>query len=229
MRKINLSNARTRNAEVGFELPSVRTSVSMRRSDGADYRSVRMLKSSISTGLNQLVLKFGSDLTEQIINDDPEIDMEIVGKYLRRVKKIFIDPNGKAAYRVSRQTVFYTPQGEEKNVQKYHTVEANVNTDVSLKWTGKLIDKAKASRMFVFGRKYQIRHVNGLTFDFLYDMAKQLHDSNSLMLVGAGAKGNSPLVMTSGGVPYRAFLEGRIDGDKYCLLLHLTNLELKSL
>ena len=31
------------------------------------------------------------------------------------------------------------------------------------------------------------------------------------------------------GTPYRGFLEGRVDGDKYLLLLHLTNLELKEL
>ena len=48
-----------------------------------------------------------------------------------------------------------------------------------------------------------------------------------VMLVGGGEKGNSPLVMTNNGTPYRGFLEGRINGDSFCLLLHLTNLELK--
>jgi hypothetical protein len=28
---------------------------------------------------------------------------------------------------------------------------------------------------------------------------------------------------------YRAFLEGRVDGDKYALILRLTNMELKSI
>jgi hypothetical protein len=37
------------------------------------------------------------------------------------------------------------------------------------------------------------------------------------------------LVMNDGGKPYRAFLEGRIKGDKYCLVLHLTDQELKPL
>ena len=47
------------------------------------------------------------------------------------------------------------------------------------------------------------------------------------MLLGAGPKGNQPLILRRGSVPYRGFLEGRIEGDKYCLLLHLSNLELK--
>ena len=36
-------------------------------------------------------------------------------------------------------------------------------------------------------------------------------------------------VLDRNGTPYRGFLEGRVDGDKYLLLLHLTNLELKEL
>ena len=60
-------------------------------------------------------------------------------------------------------------------------------------------------------------------------MAKKLADAKAMMLVGAGAKGIGPLVMQTGGTPYRAFLEGRIQGDSYALILRLTNLELKSL
>ena len=54
------------------------------------------------------------------------------------------------------------------------------------------------------------------------DLGKRFH-----VLLGGGEKGNAPLVMTNNGTPYRGFLEGRINGDSFCLLLHLTNLELK--
>jgi len=47
------------------------------------------------------------------------------------------------------------------------------------------------------------------------------------MLLGAGPKGNGPVVMSQGGTAYRAFLEGRVDGECYCLALHLSNLEMK--
>jgi hypothetical protein len=49
------------------------------------------------------------------------------------------------------------------------------------------------------------------------------------MLITAGAKGNEPLVMSKGSTPYRAFLEGRVQGDSYALILRLTNLELKEI
>ena len=91
------------------------------------------------------------------------------------------------------------------------------------------IVKDKAMRMFMFKRSYQVQHINGLTFDFLYDMAKKLAEADALMLVGGGAKGNEPLVMSNGGTPYRAFLEGRVNGESYALILRLTNLELKEI
>jgi len=49
------------------------------------------------------------------------------------------------------------------------------------------------------------------------------------MMLGGGKSGKEPLVMNDGGKPYRAFLEGRVKGEKYCLILHLTDQELKPL
>ena len=40
-------------------------------------------------------------------------------------------------------------------------------------------------------------------------------------------KGRDPLVFYTNGSPFRAFLEGRVDGERYQLLLHLSNMELK--
>ena len=39
--------------------------------------------------------------------------------------------------------------------------------------------------------------------------------------------GKDPLVFRRGSVPYRGFLEGRVQGDRYALLLHLSTAELK--
>ena len=43
-----------------------------------------------------------------------------------------------------------------------------------------------------------------------------------------GGKGNEPLVMNDNGRPYRAFLEGKISGNSYCLIMHLSNQEYKT-
>ena len=231
MRAINLANDKTRNAQVGFEVKKEKSDIKMARPDGCGFTNVRMLKSTLDTDVQALMASFGNseNLAQAIISEDPEVDMEKVGMRLSKVKKIYLSEDGKIAYSLNRQEVVYSPDGEEKEVREFTDTESNINGDIPIRWTGKLIPKAKAIRMFVFARKYQIKHINGLTYDFLYDMARQLQEKNSLMLVGGGAKGVGPLVLSNGGVPYRAFLEGRTDGDKYCLILHLTNLELKAI
>jgi len=82
-------------------------------------------------------------------------------------------------------------------------------------------------RRFAFVRKLQLRHVNGLTFDFLYEIAETLQKEGKLMYVGAGKKAQQPLIFQTNGTPFRGFLEGRVDGDGYRLVLHLSNLEIK--
>ena len=58
--------------------------------------------------------------------------------------------------------------------------------------------------------------------------SKTLHEKDSFMMMGGG-KGNDPLVFNDGGKPYRGFLEGRINDKSYCLILHLSNQELKGI
>lgn len=231
MKGINISNDKSRNAQVGYEIKKKTSDIVMSRKDNMGYENVRILKSTIDTEPEDLLRQYGSleKVAEEILNGDPEIDMEKVGMKIKGVRKILITEGDRIVYKVNREEVLYAPDETEKEVRPYSDPEANINTEIPLKWTGKLIPKNKALRMFVFSRKYQIKHVNGLTFDFLYDMAKQLHEKNSLMLIGGGTKGTDPIVLSEGGSNYRGFLEGRILDDKYCLILHLTNLELKAL
>jgi len=103
----------------------------------------------------------------------------------------------------------------------------NINSDIPVNWTGKFIKKEDAVKRFVFTNTKQLVHINGLTFDFLYEMAKALAAKDSMLLLRAGEKADEPIVMNRGGRPYNAFLEGRVKGSGYCLLLHMSNMELK--
>jgi len=89
-----------------------------------------------------------------------------------------------------------------------------------------MVARAEAARRFAFSRNYQLRHVDGLTYDFLFGMAEELDRAESLVLVGAGPQGKDPVRLERNGLPYRGFLEGRVQGDRYLLVLHLTHLEL---
>ncbi len=231
MRKINISNKKQRDAQVGFEGRIPKGNIHQKLPDGRSHINVRVLKSTNETDLDALVAEKGSleILSEEIINSDLDVDVEKIGAFIQGTKKMYLDSEGKIAYSVDKMEVVKSPEGKEVERRALNQVESNIDGDIPLCWTGKMLPKSKAISMFVFSRKYQLRHVNGLTFDFLFDIAKTLDEKNSMMLVGGGKKGNEPLIFSSGGVPYRGFLEGRIQGEKYCLILHLSNLELKEI
>ena len=229
MRKINLSNDSKRDAEVAYGTTFHRPSPIYKTADGKRGQSERRVKATMSTTDAALLAQYDAGLADALIADDPEVDMERFGLKVEGVKKVFITPNQKVAYGVTLNEHVFLPDGTEKEVRPEQTTTANIAIDgIPIRWTGKLIPREKAMRMFMFKKNYQVQHVNGLTYDFLFDMAKKLAEADSMMLVGGGPKGVEPLVMANGGTHYRAFLEGRVDGDKYALILRLTNMELKS-
>jgi hypothetical protein len=139
-----------------------------------------------------------------------------------------VGPGGQVLYAARALQVVTAPDGTEKSRGEFVDVEATVGEELPpIVWTGRLMPARDVVRRFVFVRKAQLRHVNGLTFDFLYEMAKSLHDEQKMLLVGAGPKGQAPLIFQTNGSPFRGFLEGRVEGDAYRLVLHLSNLELK--
>ena len=230
MRKINLSNDSKRDAEVAYGTSFHRPSPVYKTADGKRGQSERRVKATMGTTDEALLAQYGEGLADALIAGDPEIDLERFGLKVEGVKKVYITPGQKVAYGVTLNEYVYLPDGTEKEVRPEQNTTANISTDgIPIRWTGKLIPREKAMRMFMFKKSYQIQHVNGLTYDFLFDMAKKLAEADSMMLVGGGQKGVEPLVMANGGTPYRAFLEGRVDGDKYALILRLTNMELKSI
>ncbi len=187
------------------------------------------MKSTVEHDFPALLANAGDPaaLGQQLIQSDPEIDFEWVGCYLQNTSRVLINKSAKIVHAVQQFEIVRNPDGSEREKRPRVLALPNVTSDVPLRWSGKMIPKAEAVRKFVFSAKVQITHINGLTYDFLYAMARELETQNSLMLLGAGPKSNQPLILRRGGSPYRGFLEGRTQNDRYCLLLHLSNLELK--
>ncbi|MDR1340634.1 MAG: hypothetical protein LBK58_11380 [Prevotellaceae bacterium] len=231
MRGINISNEKKRDAEVAFESITRKSRVKYVLGNGKEKQNLKILKSTMELTEEALVAKYGNlkALGEAIIESDPELDVENIGRKVGATHKLYLNRDNRIAYRVNMLQIVKTPDGEERERKDLTKILSNITGENIVQWSGRKISKEVAARKFVFVHKYQIKHVSGLTYDFLYDMAKDLHESKSLMFAGTGKKGNEPLIITSGGTPYRAFLEGRIDGDKYCLILHLTNMEIKTL
>ena len=229
MRKINISNDSKRDAEVAFGSSIHRHQPVYKTSEGKRSVNERRVRCTMKTTDDALLNQYGENLISELVDSDPEVDMEQFGLKVEGLKKVYLTAQQKVAYGVTLSEHVFLPDGTEKEIRPETNTIANIAIDgFPLRWTGKLIPMHKAMRMFMFKKSYQVQHVNGLTFDFLYDMAKKLADADAMMLLGGGVKGNEPIVMAGGGTPYRAFLEGRVDGDKYALILRLTNMEIKS-
>ena len=231
MANINLTDPRKRDAVVKAESISPRNRVRYIGPKGGASYTRKVLKSTVDHDYDSLVEHAKGDneaLAKLLIESDIEVDTEIFGRFLYNASRVYINEDEEVTYHIQQNEVIFTPEGKFKERRQRERAEANVDSDIPLSWTGKNIDKNEAIRRYVFSSKLQIVHINGLTYDFLFGMAKELHESNSLMLLGGGKKGKEPLVFRRGSTPYRAFLEGRIKGDSYILLLHLSNAELKS-
>lgn len=225
---INISNAKRRDAVVALEGLMPRRDVRYVDRDDRPVYTRKLLKTDVTHDLTQLMKrrKKPDSLAKALIKDDPEIDIEQFGMFLQDTSRVYVSERG-IVHVVDEFEVITNPDGTVRDRRPRHKEPQNVNTDVPLRWTGKYIKKEEAVRKFVFTNKKQLIHINGLTFDFLYDMAKDLDKRGALLLVRAGEKGDRPVVMSRGGKSYNAFLEGRVKGDSYCLILHLSNMELK--
>jgi len=229
MPEVSLCNSKGRDAQVMAE--SVRSPVLVRWIDGEDRQatSARILKSTLDYDYDALLQRVGSpdEVAKALIAGDPEIDPETTGAFLRDTSRVFVNCDRKIVYGVTQIEIVRNPDGSERTRRPKKAQMPNVNAEQPLLWSGKLLPKREVYNKFVFVQKLQVVHVNGLTYDFLFDIARQLEEKNSLLLVGAGPKAAQPLILRYGALPYRAFLEGRTRGNEYCLLLHLSNIELK--
>lgn len=229
IRAIHISDDRKRDARVAFDARPAPEFLRRVLPSGEEPLSVRLVK---TTAASDRCLREPCDLQQlarQLAAGDPDVDIEVTGRILHRTRRIYVDRNYEIVYHVNLFQVVMNPDGTERGRRELTKTAGNVNERMPLRWTGRMVARGDALRRFVFTRSYQLRHVDGATFDFLYNMAKQLAEADAMVMVGAGKRGASPILLSRGGQPYRGFLEGRTDGDKYCLILHLTDIELKGL
>lgn len=175
-----------------------------------------------------LAARLGDDYAQALVQGDPEVDLEHVGRTIGETNTVYLTAKGEFLHSAPAVVeVITAADGSEKERRAPVDIEANVDEEHPVRWTGRKFPIAEAVRRFVFRRSVQVMHVDGVTYDFLHGMASELAKEKALMLVGAGPKGADPLVFQANGRPCRGFLEGRVDGERYQLMLHLSDMELK--
>ena len=230
-RQINLADNKGRNAEVIFKSFTKKPLVKTVTPKGEATQTVRVLKSVAENSYEYLLKSKGGDeaVAQSLITSDPEFDVSMTGLFVEETSKVYIDADLKPVFRIKKTEAVYLPDGSLKEERTPKETIANILAENPIKPAGKLLPIKEVYNKFVFSKKYQLTHINGLTFDFLYEMAADLQEKESMMMLAGGVKGNEPLVFQDGGKTYRAFLEGRVKDKSYILLIHLSNLELKGI
>jgi hypothetical protein len=231
MPEIGLFNSAGRDAVVKLQSVSAPLRVRWLDPTGRQVSTARIVKSPVNNEMAALAERHGDlrAIGDAIRDGDPEIDFETSGRLLQEASRVYVDRGRNIVHRVQEWDIIRNPDGSERERRPHAVPAANVGGETTpLKWSGLLIPKREAVRKFVFVQKMQLAHINGLTYDFLFSMAKELEEKESLLLLGAGNKSNQPLVLRRGSSAMRGFLEGRTRGDSYRLILHLSNLELKA-
>lgn len=227
-RRIHISNAQARNAtvvarSVAPQIPELTMGI-----DGVPAEFKRYVAAGAGKLHEDLVASLSEDYSQALIEGDPEIDFEVVGRLIDSTQSVLLSSTGEPLYAAPQVLeITYSAAGVETDRREPVEVAATVNDTVPVRWTGKKMPKQEVVRKFFFKRSMQLGHVDGISFDFLKAMAQELHNEDVMVLLGAGETGKDPLIMQMNGSPYRGFLEGRINGDSYILLLHLSNMELK--
>lgn len=241
MRGLHITNKQGKNTFVQFTSAALCNPPPKLGKAGEVAEFARYLAATETGTHEALVVQLGEDYAQALIDGDPEIDMEKAGMRLGEGRRVYIEyewreEDGKQIKADSGRIrhappsfieVLTNPDGSERERRTPIEVEANINEDMPLHWTGKKLPRAEATRRFVMTRTIQLFHRDGLTYDYLFAMAEELAKEDVMMLIGAGNKGKDPLILQANGSPYRGFLEGRVNGQSYKLLLHLSNLELK--
>ena len=226
-RKIRLTDHRDRDAVVALEACRVADDIRYRSATGAVVRHVRLVKSSAAINHESLLDRFGDQqaLAKALVAGDPEMDIEAAGKETGSCKRVFVDGNGAPMYTARIVEVVYGPDGVERERREPKSCSSNLLDPRP--WSGKFLSRELAARRFAFTRKYLVRHVDALTFDFLFSLALDLESKASLLVIASGARGTGPLILERNGAPMLGLLEGRTDGDGYLLILHLASFEFR--
>ena len=176
-------DAKKRDAQIEVESPRKKEGHHWVDENGNAVRHSRLVKGTEKTTHQALLDALGSDdaISQALVDGDPEIDLGQVGRSLAHTSRVYLGPKGDVLYVARILKIVHSPDGQEKSREDFVDVEATVGEELPpIPWTGRLIAVDEVIRRFAFVRKLQLHHVNGLTFDFLYEIAETLEESGKL-------------------------------------------------
>lgn len=170
------------------------------------------------------------NLSKQLKEADIEIDIEHAGKFIESTSMIAVRDNYEPVFAYKEFDILDLPTGESKE-RTHRRLESNVNEAIPVRVTDQYIAPRELVLRFIFRKSYFLSHQDSASYKILHDLAAKLQARGQFVRLQAHdqeTKTAAPLVLVSGTVGFgAAFLEGKVDGSRYCLVLHLSDRELR--
>ncbi len=199
-----------------------------RSPDSRDAEHARVLV--FDARLRPELLLRSDNLAELLKDADPDVDINSAGQYIARTFRVVVDADLKPVYTYKVYDVLTRPDGS-KQERPHKPVLSNADEPIPVRITDKLMDPMDIATRYVISRSYYLTHTDGVSYKFLFEIASALSAEGKFARMQAYdplSKKPAPLVLHEGAKPYPgAFLEGRVQGEEYCLVLHLSDQELK--
>ena len=134
-KKFHISNSANRNATVAIDTlkPLAGPRLGLPDRPVTNHRYV----TSTESGLHEaLVAKFGEDYGQALIDADPEVDLETVGRAVGKTHMVLVTPDGSVLHASPQAIeVIYGPDGEERERREPADRESNVTSELPVRWT----------------------------------------------------------------------------------------------
>jgi len=170
-------------------------------------------------------------MAQKLKDSDIDVDIELAGKFVKQTSWITVTEDLEPVYNYSIYDVLTLPDGTVKERPHMQTV-GNINSSIPVRISDELEDPHELLFQYLFRKSYYITHYDGVTYKFLYEIAERLHSAQKFARVDTfnpETRKRAPLILTDGGRKFpRAFLSGTVKGEKYHLILHLSDQELKA-
>jgi len=154
-------------------------------SRGQRVQNTRCVKATLKTNYQALTAaRMPEELSAAIIAGDPELHLEQFGRFVSSNSRIYLNrETDELAYGVVVRELVYGLDGSLKQERAPKQSARNVVLAKPRKWSGRMIPKQKAQSHFGFAHIMELSHIDGLTYDFLYGMARELEERDSFMLL----------------------------------------------
>ena len=169
-RYIHIADTKGRDAEIIFTSKPKKSSIKLVTEKGEEVHTIRVLKGSIKNSFEGMSKSIGEAeaIAQAIISSDPEIDLNLTGRFIKGSTRVYIDNELKPVSRITKKEIIHNPDGTVKEERIPNELLANILAEVPIK-SGKIFPKKDIYNKLVFAKKYSYITFNGLTFDFLYE------------------------------------------------------------